>query len=148
MLGALKEWFSSEDDSPQESEEHLIQRASAMLLFEVATADHEVTDTEREQLLASVISATTLKRAEAQSLLEDVERDVEALTSHHRFVRLLVDTLDVSERGVLLEQMWRVAYADGEVDRYEEHFIRRVADLLYLPHSRYIQAKLAAQETV
>ena len=41
--------------------------------------------------------------------------------------------------------MWAVAYADGNVDKYEEHLIRQVAELTYVPHSDYIQSKLAAQ---
>ena len=149
MLAALKEWFTgAADNSDGGSDDYLIQRAAAFLLFEVATADHDVADSEREQLLSSVVAATSLNRDEARALLDEVEGDLEDLTSHHRFVRLLVDKLDLEERGLLLEQMWRVAYADGEIDRYEEHFIRRVADLLYLPHSRYIQAKLTVQESL
>jgi uncharacterized tellurite resistance protein B-like protein len=36
-----------------------------------------------------------------------------------------------------------VAYADGDLDKYEEHLIRRVAELIYVPHEEYIRAKLA-----
>ncbi|EDY87175.1 conserved hypothetical protein [gamma proteobacterium HTCC5015] len=144
MLGALKNWFSSEVAEP-ESADHLVQKAAAFLLFEVALVDRHIGDQERDQLLKSVLAATSLSQADAEVLLEQVESEAEALTSHHRFIRTLVDELDEDERGLVIEQMWRVAYADGELDRYEEQFIRRVADLLYLPHSRYIQAKLKAQ---
>ena len=41
--------------------------------------------------------------------------------------------------------MWQVAYADGHLDHYEEHLIRRVADLLYVEHRDFIQAKLAVR---
>ncbi len=41
--------------------------------------------------------------------------------------------------------MWLVAYADGNLDKYEEHLIRQVAELIYVPHRDYIQCKLAAQ---
>ncbi len=41
--------------------------------------------------------------------------------------------------------MWRVAYADGHLDKYEEHLIRQVAELTYVPHQDYIRAKLAGK---
>ena len=44
----------------------------------------------------------------------------------------------------LITSLWKVAYADGDLDKYEEHLIRRVADLLYVPHDAFIRAKLSA----
>jgi len=41
--------------------------------------------------------------------------------------------------------MWAVAYANGNLDKYEEHLIRRVAELTYVAHEDYIRAKLDAQ---
>ena len=45
----------------------------------------------------------------------------------------------------LIKNMWEVAYADGNLDRYEEHLIRRVAELLYVSHSDFIKTKLAVK---
>jgi len=41
--------------------------------------------------------------------------------------------------------MWRVAYADGQLDKHEEGIIRRVADLLHIRHNEYIRCKLDAR---
>ena len=38
-----------------------------------------------------------------------------------------------------------VAYADGHVDKYEEHYLRKLGNLLYVPHSVFIQTKLEVQ---
>jgi len=46
----------------------------------------------------------------------------------------------------LLENLWRVAFADNEVDRYEEHMIRKVADLIYVNHSDFIRSKLKVRD--
>ena len=48
----------------------------------------------------------------------------------------------------LIGAMWAVAYVDGNVHRYEEHLIRRTAELIYVPHAQYIEAKLTAREQV
>jgi uncharacterized tellurite resistance protein B-like protein len=39
--------------------------------------------------------------------------------------------------------LWSVAYADDKLDRYEEYYVRKIADLLYISHSDYIKAKLS-----
>ncbi len=41
---------------------------------------------------------------------------------------------------------WDARYADELLDKHEEHLIRRLADLLYVPHGRFIQGKLRAQQ--
>ena len=48
----------------------------------------------------------------------------------------------MDEKFVLIKTLWRVAAADGDIHRYEDHLIRRIADLLYVPHSDFIRAKL------
>ena len=45
----------------------------------------------------------------------------------------------------VVEMMWQLVYADGDKDRYEEHLIRQVAELLYLSHAEFIQARLQAE---
>ena len=57
----------------------------------------------------------------------------------------LRELFDVFEqKRDLLAMMWRVAMADNEISRYEEHVIRKVADLLYVPHGDFIAAKQSA----
>ena len=64
--------------------------------------------------------------------------------SLHSHVRIINDNLSKSDKLLLVEQMWRVAYADGNIDCYEEYTIRKLCDLLYLKHRDFMQAKLRA----
>ena len=50
------------------------------------------------------------------------------------------------QRVALIEAMWRIALADNRLDRYEEHLIRKVAELLYVSHRDFIGAKLHVQQ--
>ena len=45
----------------------------------------------------------------------------------------------------VVQMMWQMVFADGEKDHYEEHLIRQVAELLYLSHSEFIQARHKAE---
>ena len=53
--------------------------------------------------------------------------------------------MSMEERVQLVEQLWRIAYADGVIDKYEEAAIRKASELLYVPHSDFIRAKFAAE---
>jgi uncharacterized tellurite resistance protein B-like protein len=48
----------------------------------------------------------------------------------------------MDERARIVGMLWKVSSADGHIDAHEEHLVRKVADLLYVPHARFIQAKL------
>ena len=64
-------------------------------------------------------------------------------TSLYEFTRVINDHCCAEQKLQLIKAMWAVAYADGNVDKYEEHLIRQVAELTYVPHSDYIHCKLA-----
>ena len=46
----------------------------------------------------------------------------------------------------LVEQMWQVAYADGVLSAHENHVMRRLSDLLHVPHGAYVSAKMRAKQ--
>ena len=54
---------------------------------------------------------------------------------------------DYDQKKEVLNSVWAIAFADGEMDKHEEHLIRRIADLLYLNHKDFINAKLNQKET-
>ena len=65
-------------------------------------------------------------------------------TSLYEFTRVINDHCCAEEKVDLVGAMWAVAYADGDLDKYEEALIRQVAELTYVPHADYIKSKLAA----
>lgn len=144
MLSALKKLFSPTEEAEPEV---LLHKAAALLMFEVAQADDDFDRAERETMLQAISRSYSLSASECQDLLLVAERESEELLSLQSLTRLLVDECDLAQRQHLLVDLWKVAYADGNIDKYEEHIIRRIADLLYVPHAGFIQAKLSAQAT-
>ena len=88
-----------------------------------------------------------LSEDDLKVLLENASERVDAATSLYEFTRLVNDHYSAREKGELIEAMWRVAYADAELDKYEEHLIRRVAELIYVPHEEFIRSKTAVRAT-
>jgi uncharacterized tellurite resistance protein B-like protein len=74
----------------------------------------------------------------------NAEREIERSHDLYQFTSQVNRSYSDADKLQLLEQLWRVAMTDDVVHKYEEHLIRRIADLLYVPHSGFIAAKLRA----
>jgi uncharacterized tellurite resistance protein B-like protein len=117
--------------------------ATAALLVEMSRADHDAAEEERALILQSVQGHFGLPVEEAEQLLQDAEREADAAVSLHDYTRLLNEALEPAQKSRLLTLLWQVAQADGRVDKYEEYLVRKVADLLYVPHGEFIRTKLS-----
>ena len=129
--------------------EHGYHVATAALLVEMMRADHEVRPAEREAVLRALGAAfDDLSADETRDLLARAEERADNATSLYEFTRFINDRLDHEQKAHIVELLWRVAYADGDLDKYEEHLVRRIADLIHVPHSVFIRMKhRAAGET-
>ena len=120
------------------------QLAAAALLIGVAQADHMLDTREREAMHGALVRAFGLAPAQVAQLLELAQAEAASATSDHGYTRLVNQRFSEAQKAELICDLWRVAHADGDVHKYEEHLIRRIAELLYLPHSEFIRAKLRA----
>jgi uncharacterized tellurite resistance protein B-like protein len=140
MLDLLKQLFGEESD-PGRHDDHDIRLAAAALLVEVARADHDFTDGEDAAMRHLLVSSLKLAEDEVEAVLERAGAAVEDATSLFEFTRLVNDHYSFEEKRRLVAAMWQVAYADEDLDKYEEHIIRRVAELIYLPHAEFMRSK-------
>lgn len=145
MIGALKKLFSEPAGDSERSADETRRLAAAALLIEVARADF-TQDADEEAAMAAVLERSLkLDRATVAQLLREAGNAVDAATSLYEFTRLVNDHYSYAQKYDLIASMWQVAYADSAVDKYEEHMIRRVTDLIYVPHNDFIRAKLDAR---
>jgi uncharacterized tellurite resistance protein B-like protein len=141
MLAKLKALFQPQASAATHSERQL-QLTAAALLIELARADYR--DDEREQRVIADAVRTTfdLDADTVAELVEEARLRASDATSTHEFTSLINQHFGEAEKIELVRQMWRVAYADGAIDKYEDHLIRKVAELLYVSHSQFIRTKL------
>ncbi|MBK6659631.1 MAG: TerB family tellurite resistance protein [Proteobacteria bacterium] len=118
--------------------------AVASLLLEVARADHIVDEPEQRAVLGAIARFCELDELDIDTLMTTAAEAVDASVSFYDFTRTVNERLSREQKVELLEMLWRVAQADGRADHYEEYYIRKLADLLYLSHSDFIRAKLRA----
>lgn len=149
MLDKLKK-LVMEVLQPQVQDEaaqaHQNELAAALLLVEVMQADYTIEDSERRQIISALQQLFQLSADEARLLSELAEQQHEDIVSLYDMTSIINKNFSEAEKILLLQQMWRIAYADLHLDDYEEHIIRRVADLIYVSHTDFIRAKLLAEE--
>lgn len=124
-----------------EPDEQALPRAAAVLLLELAVADAGIDDSERKVIERAMIEHFGLAEAELRELMAEAGRRQRDAHSLHEFTHQLRTGLDPAARGDLVEWLWKVGFADGRLDRHEEHLVRRLADLLGVPHKEFIRRK-------
>jgi uncharacterized tellurite resistance protein B-like protein len=146
MLKALRTFFDEHLAAPanetRADAERRAQIAAAVLLVEVARSDQNFSDAERATVLGSVQRKFRLSPAEARQLIQLAEAQSLAAHDIYQFTSQIDATFPLDQKLRLLEELWRAAYSDSVLNEYEEHLIRRIADLLHLSHSQFIGAKL------
>ncbi len=149
MLEAIKIFFEERiapgGRDAHRDQQHRLRVAVAALLAEVVRMDEEITEVERAQVLASIAGKFDLDATEAAELIALAEEEALAATDLYQFTSRINRAYDPSEKVRLIEHLWRVAYADGTLHRYEDHLIRKVAELLHVPHREFIATKLRVQ---
>jgi uncharacterized tellurite resistance protein B-like protein len=149
MLKALRQFFDQRiAGDPQQSAKTAESRArlaAAALLVEVVRGDDHLPPEEREAVLGSVRRKFGLAPAQAEELLGLAEAEARDAHDFYQFTSRINATFGPDRKLRLIEELWRVAFSDDVLHRHEEHLIRRVADLLHVPHHAYIGAKLRAQ---
>jgi len=121
--------------------DHQKQLAVAALLVEVAIADHQFSEVELRNLGIILERKFSLSRDELAELISLAKSETNHATSLHQFTQLINHYCTTEEKFKLMKAMWEMAYADGELDKYEDYIIRKVADLIYVPHTEFIRAK-------
>ncbi|MDG1164635.1 MAG: TerB family tellurite resistance protein [Porticoccaceae bacterium] len=145
MISKIKGFFAKNvleaEDSAVKSEE----LAAAALLVEVMVIDGNMDEQELTSISQTLCQILSLSIEQVDELILLSRDEVADATSLYQFTREINTHFSADQKTKLLTAMWRVAFADGHLDKHEEGIIRRVADLLHILHSDYIRCKLAAR---
>jgi len=144
MIQKLKQMWKKAADSPVDGRQHEVSLAVAALMVEIMRMDGQLQDSERNEIIKRLQARFALSSADVETLIKQATEKVEQALDMHQFTSVVVKGFSTDERLHILTELWAVALADGHVDPYEEQIIRRMADLMGLHHSQFIQAKIAA----
>ncbi len=145
-MNFFKKIFQKDASEDLEIDEHGSIKACIALMLETSMADDLLDESEIKTLKTTLINDFELEETEIDELIEISKKNVDDSTSLYDFTRDINDNFESEERIKLIESMWKIAYADGNIDKFEEHIIRKVSNLIYVSHSDFIKAKISAKE--
>lgn len=146
MIKGIRQFFDSHIQSVSGGRHHegpqrALQLATAALLLEVARADFHLAADERRAITHAVEKMFELSAQESAELVALAESEMEDATCLYEFTRLVNDHFDYAQKLKVIENMWRVAFVDLDKDKYEEHLIRRVCDLIHVSHKDFVRLR-------
>lgn len=141
VLNRLKNLLAKPDAQPRAPSEAL---STALLLLELARADFAFDDIELARVRELLQARYGLDADAVDTLLTQARDKARLSVSLHEFTGTLHNTLDAEGKRELITMLWQVAWADGRIDKYEEHLLRRLVDLLHIPMADYVNAREAA----
>ena len=147
MIESIKSFFEKKLAKPagEESQASIVSKTDltcAALLIEVMNSDHDLDERETEEFIRVLQQSFKVKQEDLNELVELAKAEANQATSLYEFTRLINDDCDYAQKLRLIENMWRVAFSDEKLDKYEDHLIRKITELIYVSHSDFIKTKL------
>lgn len=114
---------------PEPDELHL---AVAVMLVEAARMDESFDEEERAAIAHLIETRLDMSAEDATSLLDAADEVAENMGELWTFARVVKDRYSHEQRIEMIEMLWEVVYADGELHHYEANLLRRIAGLIYV----------------
>ena len=128
--------------------EATLRLATAVLMIDVARADHVFEESEFDSMLQLIETHFELSPEQAAELVNAAGEKADDMVSLFEFTQLLNKQLDAREKARIVSLLWQVAYADGQLDKYEDSLVLKISDLLYVSRGRVMRLKHDAQQDV
>lgn len=148
MLKAIRRVFANDQGgahAPPDHERRQLQVAVAVLLHEARRADPAEGREESDAAELALVELFGLDRRESTALLEEGRARAQQLTSFYAPLATVKREFSLPDRIRLVEHLWRVALADGQLNLYEDHYVRKIAHLLYVPNTQSMLARNRAR---
>lgn len=145
MKNLILQWLGLDNNESQATPPD-INHAAAALMVEIMAADDAWNESEAEHIKQLLTINLNLPETEVEAVFTAARQTQKDAHDLYHLTAVINKHYTPEQKYALLKALWEVAYADGRLDHYEEHMIRKLAELLYLTHTQFIQAKLAAQK--
>jgi uncharacterized tellurite resistance protein B-like protein len=143
LIDQVVEAFGTSDTTEKgaEDRDRALRMATAVLMIDVARADHEFSEDELDRVLKLIESHFELAPEDAAKLMNAANEKAEDLVSLHEFTQLLHRSLDEKEKARIVSLLWQIAYADGRLDKFEDALVLQISDLLYVSRGLVMKLK-------
>jgi uncharacterized tellurite resistance protein B-like protein len=148
LVAAMRDCLESAhaEPAPASFSDRQLQLAAAVLFLQMVRADLEHRQDEHRALQGAVERVLGLDQDAAAAVIRLAEERVKTSAAFHEFVAVVKRRCSLEQKKQLLHGLWRLAYADAELQGHEDYLVRKTAELLDLATPDLIETKLAARE--
>jgi uncharacterized tellurite resistance protein B-like protein len=144
MLDGLRHFIAdvvSPHTSDHAFDDNSYQLAATALLIHVISLDGEPSEVEKKKLHGLIESRFGLDRGTADHLIASATLvEGEAVDLYH-FTSVIMRSVDEAGRLRIVEMMWELVYADGNVTEFEDNVVWRASDLLAISSRERLELK-------
>ncbi len=119
-----------------------VQIATCIILLEVAKYDDEFSSIEKETMKAIMKNDFSISGESIEDLMKVAEEQREESVDIWEFTNVINQHFSREEKLKMMEAAWKIIYADEKLNKYENHYVHVLANLLRLRHADLIDAKL------
>ncbi len=137
--------LKNDTQEPEHAEYDSAERlkiATCVILLEVAQSDDEFCSLEKATISAILQKEFQVHAEAVDALIEVSQRKREESVDLYQFTKIVNQQSTLQEKIRMVELAWEIIYADTDLNRYEDHFVHKLARLLRLQHEDLIQAKM------
>ncbi len=153
MIKILKKILSSsqrknenDNNSTISNSEQKLQIAACTLLVEMGKADSNFTVEEREKIISIMKEIFNIEEDYINELIELSEKKINESDSIYEYTTIINENFTNSEKYELIKNLWRLIYTDNELNKYEEHLVKKIGILLNIEYTNIISAKLLVKD--
>lgn len=119
--------------------------ALSVLLLEAAHVDGNCSADEMEHVIKTLTAQYQVRPEDIQELIDEGYRRRKDAVDLFEFTRFMNQQFSREEKIEVMESVWLIIHADGQLEHHEDHFAHKLAHLLRLTHKEMIQAKITAR---
>ena len=146
MFQKIKSFLFKTPSALEDEIELDVPLAAATLMMEVSWADHTISEEEMKISAKKLSEIFNLDDHQANALLEEGKILMKESVGLQQFTALLNENLEADQKFSIVLALWEVTRDDDSIDALEEYQIRNISELLYVPHSKFIEAKLSSRK--
>ena len=148
MFGVIKNIIGGNKNKGRESREDLERKkhvAAGVVLLEAAYVDDECSKEEMEHIVTTIKDKFDLPDNCVDDLLDLARAEREQSVDLWQFTNHINHHFSTDEKMAVMEDVWRIILLDGKLDKHEDHYAHKLANLFHLSHSQLIAAKVKAR---
>ena len=131
-----------ENEAEEKNDSMRVRVATAVILLEVAYSDEDFSPQEHARIIDVLKKSFNLDNREVEDLISVSEEERRGSIDIWRYTNIINQNFSDEEKYSVIEKIWQIIYADGRLDKYEDHIVHKLSNLLHVPHERMIEAKL------